>query len=594
MRIQASNKNLYDILPTGKPVEERIKCPACSHTHSRGKENKKDLGWNNNHNRGYCHRCQESFFEYRPHSEQKEYFVPAWENKTDLTDKAVKYWTGRMISQNTLNKCKIYSDTQFMPQHNKEVEVIAFPYFRESKLINAKYRGPGKAMKMIKGAELLFLNEDSLRDNKEIIIVEGEPDYLTFVENGFDNVISTPNGANHKQMEYFEKVSDLFNEIETVYIAVDNDTEGIKLRDELIRRIGADKCRVINFKECKDANDYFLKYGPDFKDLIKDAKEVAIEGTIEVNSMYSDLVTFFEKGIQPGLTINEPEIDKWVTWELGRLAIVTGTPGSGKSEIVDFIISKLNLLHGWKCAYYTPENYPLKYHYSKLFEKFIGRRFAQTKSSEIDFDMAYEHIKDNFFYIMDEYDMKLEQILTGAEHFVKKKGINILVVDPYNRIEHERQPGERDDLYVNRFLNRLDRFAKVNNLLVFLVAHPITMRDKDVPSLYDISGGSNFFNKAEYGFTVAREKDEKRLMTNEVTIYWQKIKFKHLGSQGVSEMRYNYNNGRLQTRTESVDMWDNSSWLVPTKEEDIFIKPSQSLRCGVGYIIFLVFGGYVL
>ena len=83
-----------------------------------------------------------------------------------------------------------------------------------------------------------------------------------------------------------------------------------------------------------------------------------------------------------------------------RLAIVTGRPGSGKSEFVDYLITRLNLIHGWKSAYFTPENYPLKYHYAKLFEKYIGAQFSQHKTNKIDFDIAYEYIQNNFFYIM--------------------------------------------------------------------------------------------------------------------------------------------------------------------------------------------------
>lgn len=563
MRIQATNKTLFDIHPKGDRKEERLVCPNCAHTHHPRKQNQKDFSWNNEENRGYCHRCQESFFEYKPYEKQKEYFVPEWENKTDLTDKAVKYWEGRMISQKTLKKCNVYSDRIWMPQYEKEMEVIAFPYFREDKLLNIKYRGPKKSMRMIKGAELLFLNENALKDNTEIIIVEGEPDYLTWIEQGYNNVISTPNGANAKEMEYFEKVAEFFEKINTVYVAVDNDTEGIKLRDELIRRIGAEKCKIVNFKECKDANEFLLKYGVEFNDLIRESKDVPVDGVVQAQDIYNNLYTFFQEGIKPGVTIGNTEIDNILTWELGRLSIGTGTPGSGKSEIVDYIVTKLNLLYGWKTAFYSPENYPLKYHYAKLYEKLIGKKFAQSDSSDIEFDQAFEYINDNFFYIMNDYDMTLEQILKGAEYFVRKKGINILVIDPYNRIEHEKKSGERDDQYVSRFLNRLDRFGKLNNLLVFLVAHPITMRDKAVPSLYDISGGSNFYNKAEYGFTVARVKDEDGLMTNEVEIYWQKVKFKHLGSQGVSKHMYNYKNGRLESITsEGINSWDNSNWLV--------------------------------
>lgn len=572
MRVQATNKALFDIQLKGSPKEERLKCPNCVHTHSPRKQSQKDLAWDNQNNRGYCHRCQEAFFEYKPYSQEKQYYVPEWENKTDLTDKMVKYWEGRMISQKTLSSCKVYSDTQWMPQFDREVEVMCFPYFREEKLINIKYRGPKKSMKMVKGAELLFLNEDTLRESKEVIIVEGEPDYLTWVENGFKNVVSTPNGANAKELSYFEKVSELFDKIEQVYIAVDNDTEGLKLRDELIRRIGSDKCKVVNFKECKDANDYFINYGGfEFKNLLKDAKDVPVDGVVEIPTIYNDLVNFFKEGIQEGCRLGSDEIDQYARWELGRLAIVTGVPGSGKSEIVDWITAKLNLLNGWKAAYYTPENYPLKYHYAKLFEKFIGKKFRNTDSNDIEFDQAYEHISDNFFYILNDYDMTLEQILESAKYYVKKKGINILVIDPYNRIEHDKNSGERDDQYVSRFLNRLDKFSKLNNLLTFLVAHPVTMRQKENPDLYDISGGSNFYNKAEYGFIVGREREEDGTMTNNVRIKWQKIKFKHLGKQGVSSFVYNYKNGRLEEPSAAgVNSWDNSNWLAqPVEMQEI-------------------------
>jgi len=580
VRIQAAKtREIRDIKVNGNKKEERLKCPLCHHTHSKKNQNQKDLAWDTQNNRGYCHRCHNSFFEYKPHGGQKDYYIPEWQNKTDLSDKAVKYWESRMISQNTLKKCNVYSDTEYMPQFKRKMEAMCFPYFREGELRNIKFRGAKKTHKFIGGAELLFLNEDALKNYKEIIIVEGEPDYLTWVENGYNNVVSVPNGANHKEMEYLEKVIEIFEEIETVYIAVDNDTEGINLRDELTRRIGVEKCKLVNFKDKKDANDYFIAYGGlKFKQLINEAEDVPIDGTVEVPQIYNNLVSLFEDGIQPGEKIGVYEVDKNVTWELGRLVIGTGVPGSGKSEVVDWLISKLNLQYGWKAAIYSPENFPLKYHYSKLYEKFIGKKFSSKDSNDVEFDQAYDHISNNFFYIMNDYDMTLEGILESAKYYVKKKGISILVIDPYNRIEHLQEKGERDDQYVNRFLNTLDRFAKLHNLLVFLIAHPVTMRNRtDAPTLYDISGGANFYNKAEYGFTVERLKNEQNLMTNEIDIHWQKVKFKHLGEQGISEMKYNYNNGRYEPRESDVTNWDNSNWLVSSPKDLTEIVDSQGM-----------------
>jgi twinkle protein len=281
MKIQSSNTKQIYLFDPGIKGQERHLCPECSHL--RKKKADKCFAWENKEKRGYCHNCQASFFEYSPH-EQKQYFVPEWKNKTDLTDKAVKYFEGRMIQQKTLNRMKVYSDVEYMPQFNKEMPVICFPYFLDSKLINIKFRGPHKSFKLIPGAELIFWNIDCLKEVTEVIIVEGEIDALTFIEHGFYNVLSVPNGAN-KNLEYLDNCIEQFKDIKKIFIATDQDTKGIELRDELIRRLGPERCWIVSFKDCKDANEYYLKYGPDFKDLIENSKPAPFKGIIEISSM---------------------------------------------------------------------------------------------------------------------------------------------------------------------------------------------------------------------------------------------------------------------------------------------------------------------
>lgn len=552
MKIESSNtRKIYQFDP-GTRDEERHLCPECSH--NRKKKNDKCFAWDNKQKRGYCHNCQTSFFEYSPH-EEKQYVVPEWKNKTQLTDKAVKYFESRMISQRALNYMKVYSDTEFMPQFNKAIEVICFPYFFNEKLYNVKFRGAKKSFKLISGAELIFWNMDCLKECSEVIIVEGEIDALTFIEHGFYNVLSVPNGANVK-LEYLDNCIDLFKDLKKIFIATDQDTKGIELRDELVRRLGPERSWIVSFKDCKDANEYFQKYGPDFKDVIPEAKPVPVKGIVEVNSMYADIYNLFTQGVQRGKQINFPIIDELITWETGRLAIVTGIPSSGKSEFVDYIITKLNLIHNWKAAFFTPENYPLKFHYAKLFEKLIGKKFHCDKSTEIEFDMAYEYVKQNFYYILNEDDFKVKSILDSAKILVKTRGIKIVVIDPYNKLEHQYKDSETQ--YISRFLDELINFAKFNDVLVFLIAHPKKMNKGEIPTLYDISGSANFYNKTDYGMTVHRKTGEEGTMINEVDVYFQKIKYKHLGKQGVINLKYDYETGRFNPGLGC----DLSNWLA--------------------------------
>lgn len=562
MKYQSSNTKIVYDLTFDKPG--RYKCPECSYNSKR--KNPKDLQYYEDTGRAFCHKCNTTLFEYKPYETKKEYVVPEWKNETKLTDKAVKYWTGRMISQDTLNKMKVYSDTEWMPQFQKEVEVICFPYFRDNVLVNIKYRGAKKTFKLVSNAELIWYNFDVLKENKEIIICEGEGEVLTWIENGFENVISVPNGAGN--VEYLDNSIRLFDDIETVYIANDNDEKGIELRDELARRIGLEKCKTISFKECKDGNEYFVKHGGiEFKKLIENAKPVPIDGIVKIEQIEPEIIDLFENGLQPGKEIGNELIDKYCTWELGRLAICTGVPGSGKSEAVDYITTRLNLLHGWKVAYYTPENYPLQFHYAKLHEKFSGKKF--DKQHDPNFYGTYEYVKDNFYYILNEEDHSVDTVLDNAKMLVKNYGVKIVVIDPYNKLEHQYDKNSSETQYISKFLDKLTTFSKMNKVLVFLVAHPRKLQKGEVPTLYDIAGSANFYNKTDYGFTVHRERDENNMMNNEVQIYWQKIKFKHLGEQGVSDLRYNYNNGRFENRNTDINGWDNSNWLYKEKQEAI-------------------------
>lgn len=566
MKYQSHNTRLIHELDfnSGK----YYKCPEC--TEARKKHNKKDLEYFKETNTAYCFHCNTTFYEYKPYEVNKVYTVPKWENITKLSDKAVKYFTSRMISQITLNKMQVYTKTEWMPQFSKDVETICFPYFRKKELVNIKYRAVKKAFKLVSGAELIWYNFDALLNHKEIIICEGEIDVLTWIENGFDNVLSVPNGAGNK-LEYLDNSIDLFKDIEKIYLSTDVDTKGIELRDELIRRLGAEKCYLLNFKQYKDANDYFCGYGGlEFKKLINDSKPAPIKGIIKIESIYNDIINLYENGEKPGLTIKNPVFDEVFTWELGRLLICTGVPGSGKSELIDYFVCRLNLLYGYKAAYFTPENYPLQYHYRKLHSKYSGKSF-EKKYDNTDFFSIYEHIKYNFFYILDDQDMTVDTVLNAALQLIKSKGIKILVIDPYNKLEHQFSSNTTETQYISKFLDKITNIARFYNILVILIAHPVKMQKGDIPTLYNISGSANFYNKTDYGMTMHRVKDnETGLMTNEVEVYIQKVKFKHLGNQGVCKVKYNFINGRFEDVFD-VHNFDNSNWLKqPESIQDEF------------------------
>jgi twinkle protein len=539
----------------------KVKCPKCG---SKGQ----DLSVNIDEGLYKCHKVSCNWsgrvrkpIQFKP--QKKEYTLPVWTNNTNLSDKAVNWFKARGISQRVLVEMKITEGVEYMPQKQAKVNTIQFNYFRDGELINTKFRTADKCFKMVKDAELIFYNLDGIRDQKEIIITEGEMDALSLIEAGFTNVISVPNGASrgNQQLEYLDNCIEYFDGADKIILATDQDEAGIMLRDELIRRLGAERCCRIDLSDCKDANEYLLSNGAiSLAEVIKTAEEIPIDGVITVEDMLTDIAELYQGGLKKGETLGITDFDELISWIPGQLTMITGIPNQGKSEFLDFILSKLSVKHGWKFGIFSPENFPLSLHVSKLAEKFIGKSFMWgDKMSVPEVDQALNFINDHYFFIRPkDEEFTLDNILEKAMYLVKRKGINGLVIDPWNTLEH--QYGTSETQYVSKVLAKLTSFKQRYNIHIFLVAHPVKMRkDKntnkyEVPTLYDISGSANFFNKADNGITVYRD-----FMDDCTRVFVQKVKFKHLGKQGVVQFNYNIKNGRY---TPFFGEADDNNWLI--------------------------------
>ena len=171
----------------------------------------------------------------------------------------------------------ITEGVEWMPQTGKEENTIQFNYFIGDELVNVKYRDGRKNFKLYKGAEKVFYNIDATVGHDSVIIVEGDMDVCAIHESGFKSVVSVPNGAtlNTNNLDYLDNCIDYFEDKEKIIIAVDTDEAGIALQTELVRRFGAEVSWVVDFGDCKDANEYLIKYGAtSLSSILKTAKPV--------------------------------------------------------------------------------------------------------------------------------------------------------------------------------------------------------------------------------------------------------------------------------------------------------------------------------
>jgi twinkle protein len=461
---------------------------------------------------GTCHNCNTSFQLHtyqRKGASEKVYVRPDTpEALPEVSTKVVEWFKTRGISQQTLADVKVGEGSEYMPQTGKTENTIKFNYFMGDQLINIKYRDGRKNFKLFKGAEKVFYNINSIVGYEYCIITEGEMDVLALHEAGIPNTVSVPNGAtlNSNNLDYLDNCIDYFEDKNKVILAVDSDDAGQALQQELIRRLGAEVCFLADFEDCKDANEYLIKYGKEkLAERITRARPVPLENVTTFRDIESEVTDFVTNGFKPGFQIGLQNFDDIFSTYTGQFITVTGIPSSGKSDFVDQMVVGYNANYGWKTAFASPENAPTYLHAHKLMRKTWQGMPKKEDIGSDRWNQVADHCNSNYFHIdMERYT--LESVLRKGAELVKRKGIKCLVIDPFNKV--------RDVDCKTEDLTKIETFAKKYDVLVFIVAHPTKMyKDKDgkieEPTMYNIKGGGEWYDASYHGILVHRDYEAK-------------------------------------------------------------------------------------
>ena len=489
--------------------QEKTKCPECSG--SRRKSFDPCLSVNIDEGVWNCHHCGwKGSLNKKTTVVERILIKPTQNIKTDLPQNIIDWFADRGISENTLEQEKIGFNNNW----------IQFPFYKDGEVVNIKSRTMEKGFKQEKNAEKCFYRFDAMQGMETIIITEGEMDALALVESGFRNVVSVPDGAPAKgsnptdrKFSYLISAEEHLMGAETVILCTDSDDAGKYLRDELSRRIGREKCFRITFPlDCKDMNDVLVKYGKDkVNEIIAEAHPYPIDGVVEV-----------------------------------------------KSEWMDALMINMVQEYGWKFGVFSAENFPVKHHLLKLVGKFAGQPFyGDDKMSEEVARNSMEILDDHIKFIgTQENSVTIASIMEQARLLNYRYGLNGLIIDPWNTLEHKFGDGENETNYISRVLSELTAFSKITELHIWVVAHPKKMendvnRKPVVPSPYDISGSANWFNKADNAITIHRHRSEE---DDYVGVHVHKIRFQYKNGQtGVGKLNYNVRTGKYETYIERVE-----------------------------------------
>ena len=189
---------------------------------------------------------------------------------------------------------------------------------------------------------------------------------------------------------------------------------------------------------------------------------------------------------------------------------------------------------GWKWAVFSPENYPANDFYDDIVEMYVGKWL--NLMSEEEYTEACYFIDRHIFYVYPEDEHDLNSIHEKFRHLILKKGIDGVLIDPFNQLDHNQKPYQREDLYLMEVFKDIKRFALLNYVSYNIVAHPKNPtygNDKSLPvvDMYDIAGGAAWGNKMDNIISYYRPNFHNDKNDPNVQIYVQKLKRKRTGGK---------------------------------------------------------------
>jgi twinkle protein len=467
-------------------------------------------------------------------------------------------------------------------------EALVIPFHRDGRVVRRKFRffdrDEGK-WTAEKGGERIAFNEDCLRDEsllaQPLIVTEGEFDAMAAIQCGFARTISVPDGApppgerSREDLEAGAKytwIKDIRaflapERVSEIIIASDGDDNGAALLQDLSVLLGRFRCKFLTYPKVpagvdlgrprlKDLNEVLQHYGQKgVVETINRATWIRVDGVYRM----SELPPLPQQAVYE---IGYELLGENYKLRLGDFVVITGVPGLGKSTFANDLCCRIALLHGVKIGWASFEQAPQRDHrralrswYGVEHNSFLdadptdrkraGRPAHMMTPREIDAADAWIDSHHVFIVPSEDDDVTLDWMLDRMEAAVVRHGVQVIVIDPWNEMDHTRARDETMTEYVGRAIKSLKRFAKKFQVHLIVIAHPTkSLKDGDgkykMPTLYDISDSANWYNKCDLGLIVHKEKAEDTIIKVQKSRYHEII-----GRPGEVRMQYSKDERRF-------------------------------------------------
>jgi hypothetical protein len=268
---------------------------------------------------------------------------------------------------------------------------------------------------------------------------------------------------------------------------------------------------------------------------------------IDVKDKAMDL---YDSGFSLVKGINVNEIDERFRPKKGELTLLTGIGNYGKSSFKRWYQVMRVVLYGEKFATFSPEDNPPEEYYHDLVEILLGcdctPKNPQRPNREI-YERAYDFICRHFFYVYPKSsDPTPTYIKEVFLELIVKEQVDGCDIDPFNQMSNNYAGFPGRDKYLEWVLTDFSRFAIMNDVYFWVVAHPIKLaKTQDgnypCPDVFDIADGSMWNNKCDNILVYHRPLAQTDPQNPMCEFYSKKIRRqKTVGKKGYSSFEMNF------------------------------------------------------
>lgn len=407
---------------------------------------------------------------------------------------------------------------------------MVFPYHDPDgdRLLARAYSPNGEPeIKVERGSRPALFNAARIAQTEPaapLILAETELDAARFIEAGFPGATCAPPGLMARAIA---ANASMLGTRERFILGI-SDTAA---REEIARRFGRHRCWSIVWPPktpgCMSA---WQAGGRDaLITAVADAEPWPLDG---VQIIKPGVLTEYRKAPPPlVLTTGTYATDQILRLPGdGRLIIISGIPSHGKTSWAKYVMVHQMQHHDRRFLVFSPESNPWQAFVASCAEIFIDKPLRKRKGSarepmaDVELAHAEQWLRQRLLMLTLDAEDKpptLDWLFEKWAHEVLRFGVTDVVVDPWNELDHNRN-GASEAEYIGRSLQRFKAFATRHGINVWVITHPTKLLPPKPgakvppPSMYDISGGAMWANKADVGIIVHTEDDVTMILAQKL------------------------------------------------------------------------------